>query len=73
MRKDLGIAVGKEDVATCFAHKAYDKVSIAKNWDVTGKAPIGCRWTDINKGDDENPEYRSRLVAEEMTRSPSAE
>ena len=35
-------------------------------WDNTGKAPIGVRWVDINKGDDINPEYRSRLVAKEF-------
>ena len=40
---------------------------------MTGKAPIGCRWIDINKGDDEHPEYRSRLVAKEINRSPSDE
>ena len=28
-----------------------------------GKAPISVRWIDVNKGDDANPEYRSRLVA----------
>ena len=26
------------------------------------------RWVDINKGDDEKPEYRSRLVAKEINR-----
>ena len=40
---------------------------------MTGKGPIGSRWIDINKGDDENPEYRSRLVAKEINRSPSDE
>ena len=37
------------------------------------KAPIGCHWIYISKGDDEKQEYRSRLVAEEMNPSPSAE
>ena len=32
----------------------------------TGKAPIGTRWVDINKGDEENTEYRSRFVAQEI-------
>ena len=32
----------------------------------TGQAPIGTRWVDVNKGDDENPDYRSRLVAQEL-------
>ena len=28
--------------------------------------PIGTRWVDVNKGDDQNPDYRSRLVAQEI-------
>ena len=31
-----------------------------------GKAPITVKWIDVNKGDDENPKYRSRLVAREI-------
>ena len=32
----------------------------------TGKAPIGTRWVDVNKGDSVHPEYRSWLVAQEI-------
>eukprot|EP00969_Alexandrium_andersonii_P154999 6852857-Alexandrium_andersonii.AAC.1 len=31
-------------------------------------APIQVRWVDISKGDAESPEYRSRLVANEIKR-----
>ena len=31
-----------------------------------GKPPISVRWVEVNKGDDENPNYRSRLVAREI-------
>ncbi len=34
-----------------------------------GKPPISVRWVDVNKGDDLNPQYRSRLVAREIRRS----
>ena len=34
----------------------------------TGKAPIGTRWIDTNKGDTQNPELRSKLVAKEIKR-----
>ena len=34
----------------------------------TGKRPIGVRWVDIKKGDEESPEYRSRLVAKDLNR-----
>ena len=71
LKKDLVITARKEEMAKYFMHNAYDKVPVAEAWNVTGKAPIGCRWIDINKGDDENPEYRSRLVAKEINRSAS--
>ena len=32
----------------------------------TGKGPISVRWVDVNKRDDMNPRYRSRLVARQM-------
>ena len=32
----------------------------------TGRAPISVRWVDTNKGDDLNPNYRSRLVARQI-------
>ena len=44
----------------------YRKVPIKEAWDKTGKAPLEIRWIDINKGDDENEEYRLRLVAKEI-------
>ena len=34
-----------------------------KRW---GKRPITVTWVDVNKGDAENPNYRSRLVACEI-------
>ena len=33
---------------------------------VTGKRPISVKWVDVNKGDDLNPNYRSRLVARDI-------
>ncbi len=33
---------------------------------VTGRGPISVRWVDVNKGDDVNPRYRSRLVARQL-------
>ena len=34
----------------------------------TGKPPIRGRWVDVNKGDDKNPVYQSRYVAQELRR-----
>ena len=44
----------------------YVKVPKQECWLQTGKEPIAVRWIDINKGDVENPNYRSRLVAKEF-------
>ena len=44
----------------------YEKVDIGECWNITGKAPIAVRWVDINKGDSQNPNYRSRLVGKEF-------
>lgn len=42
--------------------KVSRKVARATN----GKSPITVRWVDTNKGDELNPNYRSRLVARQM-------
>ena len=47
-------------------HSVYIKVPLEECRRETGKEPIGTRWVDVNKGDRENPEYRSRLVAQEI-------
>ena len=49
-----------------FKHNVYEKVDTQECWDNTGKEPIGTRWVDVNKGDDVNPECRSRIVAQEI-------
>ena len=46
--------------------KVYTKVPIEECRRVTGKGPIGVRWVDVNKEDEVNPKYRSRLVAKEI-------
>ena len=50
-----------------YVHKmdVYTKVPIAQCIEETGKNPIAIGWVDVNKGDDENPEVRCRLVGKE--------
>ena len=43
----------------------WDEVPISECWAETGKAPIPMRWIDINTGAQEDPNYKSRLVAKE--------
>ena len=42
---------------------------IQEAWDVTGKGPISSRWIDLDKGDLNKPNYRSRLVIQEVRHS----
>ena len=55
-----------EEMKEFAKHNVYTKVPLAQCWARTNKRPIGVRWVDINKGDDKNPKYRSRLVAKEL-------
>ena len=57
-----------EEMAVFDQYEVCTKVPEQEAWDVTGKSPIGVRWIDINKGDTQNWEYRSRLVAKEIKR-----
>ena len=57
----------RKDEMTYFCQMGvYEKVDLKECWDSTGKAPIAVRWVDINKGDSQKPNYRSRLVAKEF-------
>ena len=57
-----------EEVKYVQQMKLYKKVPVSTCKQVTGKAPIQTRWIDTNKGDEKNPQYRSRLVAKEIKR-----
>ena len=59
-------AARMEEVGFIRNMKLYAKVPISECYAKTGKGPISTRWIDINKGDDEFEEYRSRLVAQEI-------
>jgi hypothetical protein len=56
----------EEEMGEVRKHQVRMKVPIAKCWTETGKASIGTQWIDVNKGDIENPEYRSEQVAKEI-------
>jgi hypothetical protein len=48
-------------------------VPLEKCFKQTGKKPIQVKWIDVNKGDDDNPTYRSRLVAKDFKTSINLE
>merc|ERR1711888_502578 len=55
-----------EELGEIAKHDVYEKVPLDECWKTTGQPPIGTRWVDVNKGDDQNPDYRSILVAQEI-------
>lgn len=73
LKTQLVLKPRKEEMDKYFSHNANEKVPIEESHKVTGKGQIGSRWIDINKGDDVNPDYRSRLIAKKINRSPSDE
>ena len=46
--------------------KVWVKVPKAQARSQSGRPPISVRWVDVNKGDEINPNYRSRLVAHQL-------
>ena len=62
----LVLTARKEEMEQFRKHEACGKVREEVCWAVTGKAPIGIRWIDINKGDEANPDYRPRFVAQQI-------
>ena len=56
----------EEEMREFSKHGVYVKVPVKECLERTGRKPIGVKWVDINKGDEESPEYRSRLVAKEI-------
>ena len=57
-----------EEMATVKRMQVWIKVDRDRCIRETGRPPIKLRWVDTNKGDDEAPNYRSRLVARDIKR-----
>ncbi len=66
LQNSLVESARQEEMRELEKHRVYEVVSVKECQRVTGKNPIGVKWVDINKGDEKNPEYRSRLVAQEI-------
>ena len=67
MKLDAGkvVEARRKEVTYIRDKRVYDKIprqqALRSKWKI-----IRTRWIDINKGDDENPVYRSRLVGKEF-------
>ena len=66
--KELVKKARAEEMKEFAKYGVYKKVPISECFAKTSKGPIGVRWVDVNKGDDKNPNYRSRLVAQELNK-----
>ena len=66
LKSELVDAAIQEEMDQYTKHEVYTKVPLARCWERTGKKPVGVRWVIVNKGDDENPNVRARLVAKEI-------
>ncbi len=65
---ELVRAARRRELEYFAAKGVWAKRSRDEAFRITGKAPISVRWVDVDKGDDDSPNYRSRLVAREIRR-----
>ena len=56
----------REEIGYMQRRNIWKMVPVSECWLKTGKAPIGTRWVDTNKGSEECPEVRCRLVARDF-------
>ncbi len=65
LRTDLVMAARQEELEWIRSEGIYRKVPLRVCLE-RGFKPIDTKWLDINKGDDNEPNYRSRMVAREI-------
>ena len=56
----------EEEMEFVRSRQIYSYSTVSECRARTGQPPIGTKWVDTNKGDDQRPKYRSRLVATEV-------
>ena len=66
LKDDLVMKARKTELDFFFSKGVWLKEPLANAKRITGRPPITVRWVDTNKGDEEHPNYRSRLVARQM-------
>ena len=54
-------AARKEELEYFASKNVWRRVPRAEALQKQGKPPISVKWVDVNKGDDDAPNYRSRL------------
>ena len=66
LRDDLVKIARATELEWFHSKQVWLKVPRGRARDVTGRPPISVRWVDVNKGDEDEPKYRSRLVARQL-------
>ena len=46
--------------------RLYEEVPVEECWTRTGRPPVSTKWVDVNKGTEEEPDIRCRLVARDF-------
>ena len=59
-------AARAEEIKFMLEWGVWERARITECWQETGKAPIGSKWVDVNKGDATKPLIRSRFVVKEI-------
>ena len=68
LQPDLVRAARRKELEYFYTKGVWTKRRLEEAREKMGKPAISVRWIDTNKGDDECPNYRSRLVAREIRR-----
>ena len=66
LKDELVIKARLTELTFFHSKGVWTKKPMHRSREATGKPPISVRWVDVNKGDEINPNYRSRLVARQM-------
>ena len=66
LKDELVKAARAKELAFFHSRRVWLKVPKAHARAKGGRPPISVRWVDVNKGDDVQPNYRSRLVARQL-------
>lgn len=51
--KDLSMKARQTEMKQVYAHKVYRTVPLQECYDVTGEEPIGTKWLEVSKGDED--------------------
>ena len=66
LRDELVRAARAKELDFFCSKGVWMKVPRRRSFEKTGRPPISVRWVDVNKGDEHEPNYRSRLVARQL-------